>query len=152
MLPYRLKIAGLGRYLPRRVVPNAAVEARLSRVPLVFLTADRPPEARDVGAAQTVDQVGLFGTHVKWAADLPVADESALEELVRYGASAGARAAATALEATTGPVHLNLPFREPLIEPGSSSMKSLPLEVPPVVTVIGRISSGSPPSESVTLR
>ncbi|MCK9496297.1 MAG: 2-succinyl-5-enolpyruvyl-6-hydroxy-3-cyclohexene-1-carboxylic-acid synthase [Dehalococcoidia bacterium] len=96
----------------------AAVEARLSRVPLVFLTADRPPEARDVGAAQTVDQVGLFGSHVKWSADLPVADASALEELVRYANSAGARAAATALEAPMGPVHLNVPFREPLIEAG----------------------------------
>lgn len=96
----------------------AAVEARLSRVPLVFLTADRPPEARDVGAAQTVDQVNLFGTHAKWSADLPVADASALDELVRYAASAGARAAATALEAPSGPVHLNIPFREPLIEAG----------------------------------
>jgi 2-succinyl-5-enolpyruvyl-6-hydroxy-3-cyclohexene-1-carboxylate synthase len=96
----------------------AAVEARLSRVPLVFLTADRPPEARDVGASQTVDQVGLFGTHVKWAADLPVADASALDELTRYAASAGARAAAVAGEAPAGPVHLNIPFREPLIEPG----------------------------------
>ncbi len=96
----------------------AAVEARLSRVPLVFITADRPPEARDVGAAQTVDQVGLFGSHVKWAADLPVADASALDELMRYAASAGARATATATEAPRGPVHLNLPFREPLIEAG----------------------------------
>src|SRR5690606_8192204 len=60
----------------------AVVEARLSREPVIFLTADRPPEARDVGAAQTVDQVGLFGTHVKWAADLPVADASVLDELV----------------------------------------------------------------------
>ncbi len=98
----------------------AAVEARLSRVPLIFLTADRPPEARDVGAAQTVDQVNLFGTHVKWSADLPVADASALDELVRYASSAGARAAATVLEAPQGPVHLNIPFREPLIEAGDA--------------------------------
>lgn len=98
----------------------AAVEARLSRVPVVFLTADRPPEARDIGASQTVDQVGLFGTHVKWAADLPVADAAAIEELVRYAASAGARAAATTIDAPAGPVHLNVPFREPLIEAGDA--------------------------------
>ncbi|MEX2446036.1 MAG: 2-succinyl-5-enolpyruvyl-6-hydroxy-3-cyclohexene-1-carboxylic-acid synthase, partial [Dehalococcoidia bacterium] len=96
----------------------SAVEARLSREPVIFLTADRPPEARDVGAAQTIDQVGIFGSHVKWAADLPVADASALDELVRYAASAGARAAAVAVEAPAGPVHLNIPFREPLIEGG----------------------------------
>lgn len=107
----------------------AAVEARLSRVPVIFLTADRPPEARDVGAAQTVDQVGLFGSHVKWAADLPVADASALDELVRYGASAGARAAATSLEAPQGPVHLNIPFREPLIEGGDTPFGEIELPV-----------------------
>ena len=97
---------------------SAAVEARLSRVPLVLLTADRPPEARDVGAAQTVDQVGMFGSHVKWAADLPVAEADALDELVMYARSAGARAASVATETPAGPVHLNVPFREPLLEAG----------------------------------
>lgn len=102
----------------------AAVEARLSRVPLIFLTADRPPEARDVGAAQTVDQVGLFGSHVKWAVDMPPADEAAARELERYARVTAARAAAVALEAPRGPVHLNIPFREPLVEAGA---------VPPVI-------------------
>ena len=94
----------------------AAVEARLSRIPLIFLTADRPPEARDIGAAQTVDQVGLFGSHVKWAVDMPPADEGAARELERYARVTAARAAAVALEAPRGPVHLNMPFREPLVE------------------------------------
>ncbi|MDP2327942.1 MAG: 2-succinyl-5-enolpyruvyl-6-hydroxy-3-cyclohexene-1-carboxylic-acid synthase, partial [Dehalococcoidia bacterium] len=100
-------------YLP------AAVEARISRIPLVILTADRPPEARDVGASQTVDQVGLFGSHVKWAQDMPVADASAIDELVRYARTAGARAASVATEVPAGPVHLNVPFREPLLEAGT---------------------------------
>ena len=98
----------------------AAVEARLSRVPLIFLTADRPPEARDIGAAQTVDQVGLFGSHVKWAVDMPPADETAARELERYARVTAARAAAIAREAPRGPVHLNVPFREPLVEAGAA--------------------------------
>ena len=100
----------------------AAVEARLSRVPLILLTADRPPEARDVGAAQTVDQVGLYGTHVKWAVDLPAADAAALPDLERYAVAVGQRAAAVAREAPAGPVHLNLPLREPLVEAGAEAM------------------------------
>ena len=100
-------------YLP------AAVEARISRIPLIIVTADRPPEARDVGAAQTVDQVGLYGTHVKWSQDLPVADAGAIDELVRFARTAGARAASVATEVPAGPVHLNVPFREPLLEEGT---------------------------------
>ncbi|MGE3960315.1 MAG: 2-succinyl-5-enolpyruvyl-6-hydroxy-3-cyclohexene-1-carboxylic-acid synthase [Dehalococcoidia bacterium] len=129
----------------------SAVEARLSRVPLVYLTADRPPEARDVGAAQTVDQVGLFGTHVKWAADLPVADASALDELTRYAASAGARAVATALEAPMGPVHLNVPFREPLIEAGDAPFGDVahpvarsPRRVEPDAATVSRLAAMLP--------
>ena len=100
----------------------AAVEARLSRIPLIFLTADRPPEARDVGASQTVDQVGIFSTHVKWAVDLPVADAGAIADLERYAATVGARAAAASLEAPAGPVHLNIPLREPLVDADSETL------------------------------
>ncbi len=94
----------------------AAVEARLSRVPVLFLTADRPPELRDIGAPQTVDQVGIFSSHVKWAVDLPVADDGAAQALEAYATATAARAAAVALTAPMGPVHLNLPFREPLLD------------------------------------
>ena len=94
----------------------AVVEASLSRVPLIALTADRPPELRDVGANQTIDQIGLFGSHPRWSVELPIADGSpALEAHAR---AVAARAAATARDAPAGPVHVNVPLREPLIEPG----------------------------------
>ena len=94
----------------------AVVEAFLGRVPLVVLTADRPPELRDRGAAQTIDQVRLYGTQVKWFAEVPVLN--ATEDLLAHARSLAGRAVATALASPRGPVHLNFPFREPLIPAG----------------------------------
>jgi 2-succinyl-5-enolpyruvyl-6-hydroxy-3-cyclohexene-1-carboxylate synthase len=96
----------------------AIVEARLSRIPLLVLTADRPPELRDWGAAQTIDQIQLFGSHVKWFVDMPVPVTD--DALLRHARATAARAVQTARSDPAGPVHLNLPFREPL----------LPLDVP----------------------
>jgi 2-succinyl-5-enolpyruvyl-6-hydroxy-3-cyclohexene-1-carboxylate synthase len=91
----------------------AVLEAYHARVPLVILTADRPPELRDAGAPQTVDQIRIFGTAARWFHEVgaPSAD---LDGLV-YTAALGTRAAATALGPPAGPVHLNFAFREPLI-------------------------------------
>src|SRR5690606_31133925 len=90
----------------------AVVEASHARVPLVLLTADRPPELRDWGAPQTIDQVRLFGGAVRWYAELPTpAPELAL---LRHVRASGARAAAVAAGPPAGPVHLNVPLREPL--------------------------------------
>jgi 2-succinyl-5-enolpyruvyl-6-hydroxy-3-cyclohexene-1-carboxylate synthase len=91
----------------------AVVEAHLSRVPLLVLTADRPPELRDVGAAQTIDQARLYGSHAKWFYELPVPEATA--DLLRHARQVAARAIATASAAPRGPVHLNFPFREPLL-------------------------------------
>jgi len=96
------------------------LEAHHSGVPLLLLTADRPPELRGVGANQTTRQPGLFSPNVRWEADLPVPDavepdaageQSAMlrrvaDEAVAASLGEGARQA--------GPVHVNLPFREPL--------------------------------------
>jgi 2-succinyl-5-enolpyruvyl-6-hydroxy-3-cyclohexene-1-carboxylate synthase len=93
----------------------AVVEAFLSRVPLVVLTADRPHELRDVGAAQTIDQLRLYGEHVKWFVDLPEPEIGLSPEHVRMVRTMAGRAVGTALAEPAGPVHLNWPFREPLI-------------------------------------
>ncbi len=89
------------------------VEASLSRVPLVVLTADRPVEVRGWGAAQTIDQTAIYGSHVRLFAELPVPDGDPL--LHRQARAMAARAVATALASPVGPVHLNAPFREPLL-------------------------------------
>jgi 2-succinyl-5-enolpyruvyl-6-hydroxy-3-cyclohexene-1-carboxylate synthase len=91
----------------------AIVEARYSRVPLLVLTADRPHELREVGAPQAIDQIHLYGQHVKWFADMALPENS--NEVIRYARTICARAAAIAAQAPAGPVHLNFPFREPLI-------------------------------------
>ncbi len=93
----------------------AVAEAWLSRVPLVVLTADRPHELRDNGAAQTIDQLALYGHHVKWFFDLPEPDASQLATQVPHLAALAARAVSTASAEPPGPVHLNWPFRDPLV-------------------------------------
>ncbi len=89
----------------------AVVEAATDAVPMVLLTADRPPELRETGANQTIDQPGLFGAYVRWRFDLPAPDVSidpavaltTIDQAVyRAGRTPG------------GPVHLNCMFREPL--------------------------------------
>jgi 2-succinyl-5-enolpyruvyl-6-hydroxy-3-cyclohexene-1-carboxylate synthase len=90
----------------------AIAEAYYSRVPLVVLTADRPHELRDNGAPQAIDQLQLYGTHVKWFFDL--AEPSLEPELIRHVRTIACRAVATARRGPPGPVHLNCPYREPL--------------------------------------
>ena len=86
----------------------AVVEAGLSEIPMIVLTADRPEELRGVGAPQTIDQIDLFGRHVVWSRDPGVpdhAERSLWREL----------AVDTWAHADHGPVQLNLAFREPLL-------------------------------------
>lgn len=95
---------------------GAVVEAHLSDVPMIVCTADRPPELRDIGAPQTIDQTKLFGDAVRWFHDPGVADDVA----AHTWRSLAARCVDLATGERPGPVHLNLPFREPLVGvPGS---------------------------------
>lgn len=89
---------------------SAVVEAHQAHVPMLVCTADRPPELQHVGAPQTIDQSHLYGRAVRWHCDPGVADAA------RASAwrSLAARAALEATGWPAGPVHLNLPFRDPL--------------------------------------
>lgn len=91
----------------------AVVEAKESQVPLIVLTADRPHELRDIGAPQAIDQLNFFGKQVKWFVEMAIPEESS--EILRYVRTVAARAVSTSLNGPSGPVHLNFPFREPLV-------------------------------------
>ena len=88
----------------------AVVEAHHGGVPLVVCTADRPPELRDAGAGQTIDQVKLYGDHVRWFAEMPC-DFDDPDYFARLAVRAATAAGAGP---NPGPVHLNWPFRKPL--------------------------------------
>ncbi|RJT02992.1 2-succinyl-5-enolpyruvyl-6-hydroxy-3-cyclohexene-1-carboxylic-acid synthase [Halococcus sp. IIIV-5B] len=90
----------------------AVIEANQARVPLVVLTADRPPELRESGANQTVDQVKLYGGAVRWYHELPEPEVDGRK--LRSVRVAVARAFATSRGTPPGSVHLNVPFEKPL--------------------------------------
>ncbi len=98
----------------------AVAEAHHARVPLVVLTADRPPELRAWGAAQTMEQRGLYAGFTRWSEEAPCPDERDADAARHgYAVALARRAVCAALGMSPGPapgpVHLNLPFREPLV-------------------------------------
>lgn len=97
-------------YLP------AVIEASEARVPLIVLTADRPPELRATGAGQTIDQVKLYGDAVRLFTEVGV--DVATPQTLRWIRALACRAVWTARGPRPGPVHLNLPLREPLVLDG----------------------------------
>ena len=113
-------------YLP------AVAEADRARTPLVVLTADRPPGYLDRDAPQTIDQIGLYGSRVRAAANLPVAHECdplwVGEEAHRLLRAAG--------QPNAGPVHMNIPFDKPLEPP--------PHRPPPVEALPPRVCPAPP--------
>ncbi|MCW2742992.1 MAG: menD, partial [Blastococcus sp.] len=95
----------------------AVLEADASGVPLLALTADRPPELRATGANQTIEQAGLYGGAVRWAADVGVPESGRERDQNRYWRSLTSKAlgiASGALSGDPGAVLLNMAFREPL--------------------------------------
>ena len=94
----------------------AIVEAHQSRVPLIVLTADRPPELRHSGANQTIDQIKMYGGYALWSVDaaLPEAAPTALSIRNLRTLAARAFAVANGEQQRKGVVHVNLPFRPPL--------------------------------------
>jgi 2-succinyl-5-enolpyruvyl-6-hydroxy-3-cyclohexene-1-carboxylate synthase len=91
----------------------AVVEADEAGVPLVVLTADRPPELRGIGAGQTIDQLKLYGSAVRWFCDVGT-HEGDDPGLLHMRSTACRAYAAARGEPRPGPVHLNVAFRDPL--------------------------------------
>src|SRR3954467_15168392 len=99
-------------YLP------AVVEAHEAGVPLLVLTADRPPELRQAGAGPSIDQLKLYGDAVRWFFEVGTGHEATPERL-RWMRALACRAVWATMEARSRPVHLNFPFREPLVPAGA---------------------------------
>ena len=109
----------------------AVAEACHARVPLLVLTADRPPELRAWGAAQTMEQRSLFAGFTRWSEEAPCPSERGGG--IAYARALARRAVCEATGPAPGPVHLNLPFREPLV-PASVDVETQPARAPAEAT------------------
>ena len=126
----------------------AVAEASNLNTPLLVLTADRPPELRDTGANQAIDQVKLFGSQVRWFAEVAAPEVSA--DLAAYIRSIACRAVMASYAPAAGPVHLNLPFRDPLVP--TDVPTDFPSNLPRTsVAVAGRPDDAPYLSEPVTV-
>jgi 2-succinyl-5-enolpyruvyl-6-hydroxy-3-cyclohexene-1-carboxylate synthase len=90
----------------------AIVEAKHSKVPLIILTADRPPELRQVGAPQTIDQIKIYQDYVKYFEELALPEET--ESMYRYVRTVMRKAYVSSMSGEYGVAHINVPLREPL--------------------------------------
>jgi 2-succinyl-5-enolpyruvyl-6-hydroxy-3-cyclohexene-1-carboxylate synthase len=123
----------------------AVIEASESGVPLILISADRPPRLRNWGANQTIDQTRLFGAFVRESHDpgLPQDDPASLKAIRALGLRAGS----ISLGPRPGPVHLNLPFDEPLVPAGDCQAPAEPRSTP-----AGWPSAGEPNQPAIVER
>ena len=117
----------------------AVIEARESRIPLLVLTADRPPELRDCCAGQAIDQQKLFGVYANFFAELALPDPT----LLAYLRQKVMQAWQQTLYPLPGVVHLNLPFREPLAPIAQPAIQALAATFPP--DFFAHLITASPP-------
>ncbi len=119
----------------------AVCEASFGGGALLLLTADRPPELRDCAAPQTIDQSGLFGSHARWSTEVPILGETV--EGARVLRSIASRAVSSARAGAGGPVHLNVPLREPFTDLSFPSRERYPVAARdggrPFTNVCGRV-------------
>ncbi|MEG4578323.1 2-succinyl-5-enolpyruvyl-6-hydroxy-3-cyclohexene-1-carboxylic-acid synthase [Microcoleus sp. MON1_C5] len=107
----------------------AIIEARESRIPLLIFTADRPPELRDCHAGQAIDQVKIYGNYPNWQAELAI--PSASRGMLDYLRQTIVYAWERSQFPTPGPVHLNIPFRDPLVPIPDIAVEALETEFNP---------------------
>ncbi|MEG4085619.1 2-succinyl-5-enolpyruvyl-6-hydroxy-3-cyclohexene-1-carboxylic-acid synthase [Microcoleus sp. POL10_C6] len=107
----------------------AIIEARESRIPLLIFTADRPPELRDCHAGQAIDQVKIYGNYPNWQAELAI--PSASTGMLDYLRQTIVYAWERSQFPTPGPVHLNIPFRDPLVPVPDIAVEALETEFNP---------------------
>lgn len=115
----------------------ATMEAFHAGVPLILLTADRPPELRGVGANQATIQPGIFDPWVRFSCDAPVPGDRAWDGLADLAVSSAMGAHGAPLPGVSGPVHLNLPSREPL-------SAAMPGDIPPATGQAPRAAPAEP--------
>ncbi|MEG4505328.1 2-succinyl-5-enolpyruvyl-6-hydroxy-3-cyclohexene-1-carboxylic-acid synthase [Microcoleus sp. F6_B4] len=107
----------------------AIIEARESRIPLLIFTADRPPELRDCHAGQAIDQVKIYGNYPNWQAELAI--PSASTGMLDYLRQTIVYAWERSQFPTPGPVHLNIPFRDPLVPVPDIAVEALETQFNP---------------------